>query len=126
MPVHVRGEAQLSDSKRRELLAKMGLSLVSRRELPDVVAYSEEKNWLFLIEAVHSFGPISQLRLVELKRLCRECTADIIFVTAFLNRETFRKFAPEIAWESEVWIADSPDHMVHFDGKKFLGPYKST
>jgi len=94
-------------------------------ELPDIVAYSAAKNWLFLVEAVHSSGPISQLRLLELKRLTDKCTADIIFVTAFLNRETFRKYAPEIAWETEVWIADAPDHLIHFDGDKFLGPYKS-
>ena len=93
-------------------------------ELPDIVAYSKTKNWLFLIEAVHSSGPISPIRLLELKRLAKECTAEIVFVTAFLTRDTFRKFAPEIAWETEVWIADAPDHMVHFDGDKFLGPYK--
>jgi len=95
-------------------------------ELPDIVAYSAKKNWLFLIEAVHSSGPISPVRLLELKRLTKNCSADIVFVTAFLNRDTFRKYAPEIAWETEVWIADSPDHMVHFDGDKFLGPYKSA
>jgi type II restriction enzyme len=94
-------------------------------ELPDIVAYSSKKNWLFLIEAVHSSGPISPIRLSELKRLAKHCAADIIFITAFLNRDTFRKFAPDIAWETEVWIADAPDHMVHFDGDKFLGPYKS-
>ena len=94
-------------------------------ELPDIVAYSAKKNWLFLVEAVHSSGPISPVRLLELKRLAKECAADIIFVTAFLTRDTFRKFAPEIAWETEVWIADAPDHLVHFDGDKFLGPYKS-
>lgn len=94
-------------------------------ELPDVVAYSSKKNWLFLIEAVHSSGPISSVRLLELKRLAKHCTADIVFITAFLNRDTFRKFAPDIAWETEVWIADAPDHMIHFDGDKFLGPYKS-
>jgi site-specific DNA-cytosine methylase len=94
-------------------------------ELPDIVAYSAAKNWLFLVEAVHSSGPISPIRLLELKRLAKECTADIIFVTAFLTRDTFRKFAPEIAWETEVWFADAPDHLAHFDGEKFLGPYKS-
>jgi DNA (cytosine-5)-methyltransferase 1 len=94
-------------------------------ELPDIIAYSAKKNWLFLVEAVHSSGPISPIRLLELKRLACKCTADIIFVTAFLTRDTFRKFAPDIAWETEVWIADAPDHLVHFDGDKFLGPYKS-
>ncbi len=94
-------------------------------ELPDIVAYSESKNWLYLIEAVHSSGPISPVRLLELKRLAHDCTASIVFVTAFLDRGTFRKFAPDIAWETEVWIADAPDHLVHFDGEKFLGPYHS-
>jgi hypothetical protein len=93
-------------------------------KLPDIVAYSELKNWIFLIEAVYSSGPVSPVRLEELKRLTKECTADIIYVSAFLNRETFRKFTKEIAWETEVWIAESPEHLVHFNGDKFLGPYK--
>jgi len=76
-------------------------------ELPDVVAYSENKNWIFLIEAVHSSGPISQIRLLELQRLTKGCSADIVYITAFLNRETFRKFSQDIAWETEVWIVNS-------------------
>lgn len=75
-----------------------------------------------MIEAVHSSGPISPIRLLELKKLTEQCEAEIIFVTAFLERNTFRQFAPEIAWETEVWIADAPDHIIHFDGEKFLGP----
>jgi DNA-cytosine methyltransferase len=92
-------------------------------ELPDIVAYSKSKNWLYLIECVHSSGPMTPLRVAELLRLTEPCTADIIFVTAFLDRATFRKFAPDVAWETEVWIADAPDHLIHFDGDKFFGPY---
>ncbi len=124
-PVAVRGYAQLNRGVYQEQLLRFGISISDRWELPDVVAYSANKNWLFLIEAVHSSGPISPIRLLELKRLAKECTADIVFVTAFLTRDAFRKYAPDIAWETEVWIADAPDHMVHFDGEKFLGPYKS-
>jgi type II restriction enzyme len=97
---------------------------ISHEELPDVIAYSKEKNWLYLIEAVHSSGPISEIRLLQLEKLTENCTADIVYVTAFLDRPKFRKFMAEIAWETEVWIADNPDHMVHFNGDKFLGPYK--
>ncbi len=97
---------------------------LSHGELPDIIAYSSDKNWLFLIEAVHSSGPISSARLVELQRLTKDCTADIIYITAFLDRDTFRKFVKDIAWETEVWIASNPDHMVHFNGDKFIGPYK--
>lgn len=92
-------------------------------ELPDILAYSKSKNWLYLIEAVHSSGPISKIRYEELRTLTKGCKADIIYVSAFLDRATFRKFAPEIAWETEVWIADAPDHLIHFNGDKFLGPY---
>ena len=124
-PIVVRGEPQFRRRVHREKLLQLRISIVDRWELPDIVAYSESKNWLFLIEAVHSSGPISLIRLLELKRLAKECMADLVFITAFLTRDTFRKFAPDIAWETEVWIADAPDHMVHFDGDKFLGPYKS-
>lgn len=99
---------------------------LSDGKLPDIVAYSHSKNWLYLIEAVHSSGVISPTRLLELKKLTEPCQADIIFITAFLNRDTFRKFTADIAWETEVWIADAPDHIIHFDGEKFLGPYSQT
>lgn len=108
-----------------ERLAELKFFKLDRGELPDVVAYSKAKNWLYLIEAVHSSGPISPIRLLELRRLTHNCTAGIVFVTAFLDRATFRKFAPDIAWETEVWIAESPDHLVHFNGDKFIGPHKA-
>jgi type II restriction enzyme len=104
-------------------LEKLKFFELSHAELPDVVAYSQTKNWLYLIEAVHSSGPVSNTRLMELKKLTEKCKADIVYVTAFLNRETFRKFVKDVAWETEVWIADAPDHLIHFNGNKFLGPY---
>ena len=107
----------------KERLEALQFFELSYGELPDIVAYSEQRNWLYLIEAVHSSGAISAVRLVELKKLTEQCTADIIFVTTFLDRKTFRQFAPEIAWETEVWIAEAPDHVIHFDGEKFLGSY---
>ena len=107
-----------------EKLEDLNFFEISHEELPDVIAYSKEKNWLYLIEAVHSSGPISEIRLLQLEKLTKNCKADIVYVTAFLDRPKFRKFMAEIAWETEVWIADNPDHMVHFNGDKFLGPYK--
>lgn len=89
-------------------------------ELPDVIAYSKDKNLLFLCEAVHSAGPMSELRVRKLKELLKNCPAEIIFLTAFLTKKDFRKWALDIAWETEVWIAETPEHMVHFNGYKFL------
>lgn len=108
----------------KDKLEQLNFFEISHDELPDVIAYSKKKNWLYLIEAVHSSGPISEIRLLQLQKLTKRCKADIIYVTAFLNRSKFRQFMAEIAWETEVWIADNPDHLVHFNGDKFLGPYK--
>lgn len=107
----------------KEKLEKLAFFEISHEELPDVIAYSKKKNWLYLIEAVHSSGPIGEVRLLQLQKLTKNCTADIVFVTAFLTKQKFRQFITEIAWETEVWIADNLDHLVHFNGDKFLGPY---
>ena len=73
---------------------------------------------------VHSSGSINSLRRNSLKKLTAPCTASVIFITAFLDKKTFRKFSSQIAWETEVWIADKPDHMIHFNGDRFLGPHE--
>jgi type II restriction enzyme len=104
-------------------LRELGFFELSHDKLPDILAWSAAKNWLFLIEAVHSANPIDELRKRVLDALTRDCKADIVYVSAFLDRRTFRKFAKDIAWETEVWIAESPDHLIHFNGDKFLGPH---
>jgi hypothetical protein len=91
--------------------------------MPDVVVHFTKQNWLVLIDAVTSHGPVSPKRLTELKNLFADCQAGLVFVTAFLDRRRLRKYLGEIAWETEVWIADEPDHMIHFNGERFLGPY---
>jgi type II restriction enzyme len=106
-----------------ERLKELKFFQISHDKLPDVLAYSAEKGWLFLIEAVHSANPIDPMRKRTLELLTASCAAGIIYVTAFLNRDSFKKFVADIAWETEVWIADDPDHMIHFNGDKFLGPY---
>lgn len=97
---------------------------LSHDELPDIIAYSKKNNWLYLIEAVHSSGPMSETRVLELKRMLKDCKAELIFVTSFLTRQDFKRWMLDVAWETEVWIADNPDHLVHFNGHKFLGAYE--
>ena len=104
-------------------LKKLNFFELSHDELPDIIAYSEKNNWLYLIEAVHSSGPMSEIRVHELKKLLNNCKAELIFVTSFLTKSDFRKWVINIAWETEVWIADNPDHLIHFNGHKFLGAY---
>ncbi len=103
-------------------LKKLNFFELSHNELPDIIAYSKKKKWLYLIEAVHSSGPMSETRVLELKKMLKDCKAGIVFVTTFLTKGDFRKWMLDIAWETEVWTADNPDHLVHFNGHKFLGP----
>ncbi len=110
--------------RNNEVLEQIGFFTLEHEELPDVVAYSREKNLLFLIEAVHSAGPMDEIRVMKLKKQMGSCTASPIFVTTFLNKKEFRKWVTDIAWESEVWIADNPEHMIHFNGYKFLEIHK--
>lgn len=121
--------AYLGDTARKrlfvddELLTNLGVPSMNHDKLPDVVLYDRSRNWLFLIEAVTTHGPISPKRHAELEGTLRNCSASRVYVTAFLDFATFKKYASEIVWESEVWIGEAPDHMIHFDGDRFLGPY---
>lgn len=105
-------------------VAKLNVPITEHDKLPDIIFYWAERNWLFLIEAVTSHGPVSPKRHREIEAMLKDCPAERIYVTAFLDGKAFRKYAGDIAWETEVWIAESPDHMIHFNGPKFLGPDK--
>jgi hypothetical protein len=104
-------------------LAKLGVTFDSAARFPDVIIHHQAKNRLLLIEAVVKAGPVDEQRRKELKHLFAGSKAYLVFVTAFENRRTMQTFVSHIAWESEVWIADDPDHMIHFNGERFLGPY---
>jgi type II restriction enzyme len=109
--------------KQDDKLKELGVFELSHDSLPDVIAYNATKNWLYLIEAFYSSGPMSEERIFELKKSLEKCSAELIFITAFISKGEFRKNVQNIGWESEVWTADNPDHMIHFNGDKFLGPY---
>ena len=106
-----------------ELIARLGVTLDSHGKMPDVVIYLKEKNWLILIESVTSHGPVDAKRHAELSELFKETTAGLVYISAFPNRKVFLKYLESIAWESEVWLADAPSHLIHFNGVRFLGPY---
>ena len=106
-----------------DYLRSLGIAVEEHGKMPDLVVHFTEKNWLVLIEAVTSHGPVNPKRLTELRTLFANSKAGLVFVTAFLNRRGLLKYLGEIAWETEVWVADAPDHMIHFNGERFLGPY---
>jgi len=107
----------------KEGLERLGVELNAHGKMPDVIIHFTEKNWLLLIEAVTSHGPINPKRQQELKKLFGKSKAGLVYVTTFLTRKALINYIDEISWETEVWVADSPTHMIHFNGKRFLGPY---
>ncbi len=107
-----------------DALTDLGITFEEYGKLPDIVVHQSEKNRLFLIEAADSHGPISAKRRQELKELFLGSKADIIFVTAFLNRRAMIKYFDAISWKTDVWIAESPTHLIHLHGKRLFGPYQ--
>lgn len=107
-----------------ELLRQLGVVIDSHGKMPDVVIYFPEKKWLLLIESVTSHGPVDHKRHEELAKLFNGSTAGIVYVTAFPNRSLMARYLNNISWETEVWVADAPSHLIHFNGIRFLGPYE--
>jgi len=105
------------------LLAGLGVDVDSHGKMPDVVLHYTAKNWLLLVESVTSHGPVDGKRHAELAQLFAESTAGLVYVTAFPDRAIMGRYLGEIAWETEVWVADAPSHLIHFNGVRFLGPY---
>ncbi|MCQ2168430.1 MAG: restriction endonuclease [Bacteroidales bacterium] len=103
-------------------LETLHLPVTEHSKLPDIIISDDKREWLFLIEVVTSHGPVSAKRLIELEDFTKDCPYGIVYVTAFPNAKEFKKHVADIAWETEVWLSDTPDHMIHFNGDRFIGP----
>ena len=108
--------------KNVEKLSELGFEITLHDKMPDVVLYREDKNWIYFIESITSVGPMDPKRIVEIEAMTKDVTAGKIYISAFLDFSTFKKFSDKLAWETEVWIADMPEHMIHLNGDKFFGP----
>lgn len=103
-------------------LTKLGFEITLHDKMPDVVLYRKDKDWIYFVESVTSVGPMDPKRILEITEMTKNVTAGKIFVTAFLDFKTYKKFSESLAWETEVWIGEMPEHMIHLNGDKFLGP----
>lgn len=117
------GDTAEKDLKFEEsILVDLGFPMTIHDVIPDIVLFDERRNWLFLIEAVSSVGPMSVDRVSRIKAGYNG-KAGLVFVTAFQDWSVYKRFVGDIAWETEVWIADFPDHMIHMNGDRFMGPH---
>ena len=107
----------------RDRLAALGVTVDSHGKMPDVVLHYTERDWLLLVESVTSHGPVDAKRHEELMQLFSRSSTGLVYVTAFPTRSVLARYLAEIAWETEVWVADAPTHLIHFNGLRFLGPY---
>ncbi len=116
------GMAQKNFVFDKAAFAKLDIPVSEHEKFPDVILYDSKKKWLFLIEAMNVHNHISPKHHLELEKLFKKCKAGKIYVTAFLDFASYGKYADDIAWETEVWVAETPSHMIHYNGDKFLGP----
>ncbi len=108
--------------KNVDKLKELGFEITLHDKMPDVVLYREDKDWIYFVESVTSVGPMDAKRILEITEMTKSVAAGKIFVTAFLDFKTYKRFSENLAWETEVWIAKMPEHMIHLNGDKFLGP----
>ena len=105
------------------LLKNMGVTIDSHGKMPDLVLYYPARDWLLLVESTTSNGPIDEERLEELARIFSKAKPGLVYVTAFQSRSDMSDYPDLVAWGTHAWLADEPDHMIHFNGSRFLGPY---
>lgn len=108
--------------KLEDKLKDLGFTITIHDKMPDVVLYRSDKDWLYFIESVTSVGPMDPKRIQEITSMTENVSSGKIFVTAFLDFKMYKKFLDQLAWETEIWIAEFPDHMIHLNGDKFFGP----
>lgn len=101
---------------------ELDIEVFDNAALPDVVLYDKEKDWVYFIEAVTSVGPMSAERVYRLKKSCEKCNSGLIFVTAFSTMKKCKEKIMDLAWDTEIWVAEEPDHMIHLNGDRFIGP----
>ncbi|WP_283137610.1 BsuBI/PstI family type II restriction endonuclease [Rhizohabitans arisaemae] len=109
---------------KEDVLARLGIAVDSHGKMPDVVVYIPDRNWLVLIEAASTHGPVDSKRHGELKSLFHGSTAGLVFISCFPSKVVLREYLKDISWETDVWCADNPTHLIHFNGDRFLGPYE--
>ncbi|WP_165046048.1 BsuBI/PstI family type II restriction endonuclease [Adlercreutzia sp. ZJ138] len=110
-------------TQQEALMASVGIELPEHGKVPDLIVWMADKEWLFLMEACSTHGPIDVMRKCELVDLFASRKSRLVFVSCFPDRMVMRQYLADLAWETEAWCASDPDHIIHLDGERFMGPY---
>lgn len=107
-----------------DILEHLGITIPEHGKAPDLIVWDSKNKWVFMMEACSTHGPIDVTRKQELKDLFHGIREPMVFVSCFPDRAVMRRYLSDLAWETEAWCADTPDHLIHLNGSKFLGPYE--
>lgn len=101
--------------KNEEKLSNLGFSMPLPDNMPDIVLYSADNDWVYFFEAVTSAGPMTPKRIKEIEAMTAGVAAGKIYITAFPDSKTFTHFSDDLAWDTTVWIAAEPDHTIYYE-----------
>ena len=104
-------------------LAAHNVKLDMNGKMPDVIIHYPAKNWVLLVEAGTSHGTVNAKRRDELAKLFASCSAGVVYMTIFPTRADMTPYVGDISWKTDVWFADAPTHMLHYNGDRYRGPY---
>ena len=114
-----------AEKSNRHRLEEIGISAISESILPDVILDDPERGWLFLMDAASPRRHMTQDRQAALRAQFKSSSRHLVLFSAFSDSESYGRCAESIDFGTHVWIADAPDHMIHFNGERFLGPYST-
>lgn len=120
--VHLGDTAKKKPCADHQRLLDVGPSPTQQDKLPDVVLHDRCRNRLFLMEAATSHGPLDRKRLTEFKALLESRRSQPIYISVFVNFEELGEHAASMAWGTVAWLAEEPDHLIHFGDNRLLGP----
>jgi type II restriction enzyme len=104
-------------------LAELRVKAGNPKNWPGIILLDKKKKWLFLIEVVTSHGPMTPKRVVELEAIFKKTSLGLILISAFPDFKIYAKCAGAIAWNTDVWIAEVSDHLIHHNGGHLMGPH---
>ncbi len=108
----------------KDLQTKLCIPTDNPQALPDIILYKSDSNWLVLIDLVTGHRVMGNNRCKELIRMFKDSPIEQVFVNAFHNKKEMTDSQTDIAWGTNVWFSEEPEHMIHFDGNHVVEPYK--
>jgi adenine-specific DNA-methyltransferase len=120
--VYTRGGKEPDDGA---VFPNLGMAVDSTENMPDMVFHDAVHDWLLVVECANGYRLIDEMRLKALRQIFSRAKSGLVYVTVFPSRAAMADYPDLVAWGTHAWIADAPDHMIHFNGSRFLGPYAS-